>query len=162
MSLINVGIGDISVTNQKNAILKTYALGSCIALILYDEKTETGGMAHIALSNSKVNREKSIKKPGYFVDTCVPEILKKIQKCSPGIERKKLKAYIIGGASICEDQDFFKIGENNIKNTKKLLNEIGIRISKEDTGKNISRTVEFEVSTGRITISNHKIGKWEL
>jgi chemotaxis protein CheD len=159
---ITVGIGDICVTRNKEESLKTYALGSCIALVLFDEQTGTGGMAHIALSNSKVNREKSIKKPGYFVDTGVPLLLKEMQKYSPGIDRSKLKAYIIGGASIYEYKDFFKIGENNIKSAKKLLREIGIKITQEDTGKQISRTVELEVSTGRVIVSNQKIGKWEL
>lgn len=162
MSYITVGIGDICITNNRREILKTYALGSCIALVLFDEKTGTGGMVHLALSNSKVNIEKSIKKPGYFVDTGIPELLKKMKKNSPGIERDKLKAYIIGGASICEDKDFFKIGENNIKSAKKLLREMGIRIFKEDSGNKISRTVELEISTGRVIVSNQRIGKWEL
>ncbi len=162
MTYIVVGIGDIRVTSNTREILKTYALGSCIALILYDKKTGTGGMAHIALSNSKVNLEKSRQKPGYFVDTCIPELIKKMMRHSPGIESSNLRAYIIGGASVYELKDFFKIGENNILSARKLLRESGIKILKEDTGKNISRTVEFELATDTVIVSNHKIGKWEL
>jgi chemotaxis protein CheD len=162
MSQVIVGIGDIGVSNNRREVLKTYALGSCIALVLYDKITGTGGMAHIALSNSMVNREKSVKKPGYFVDTGIPYLLRKMKIKSPEFDMMNLKAYIIGGATISEDRDFFKIGEKNIKSAKMLLKEMGIRISKEDTGKRISRTVELEVATGKIIVSNQKIGKWEL
>lgn len=162
MPYIVVGIGDIRVTSNTREILKTYALGSCIALILYDKQTGTGGMAHIALSNSRVNLEKSRHKPGYFVDTGIPELIKKMIRHPPGIEKSKLRAYMIGGASVYEIKDFFKIGENNILSAKKLLRETGIKLIKEDTGKNISRTVEFEVATDTIIVSNHKLGKWEL
>ncbi len=162
MADIILGIGDIYATNNQDTILKTYALGSCVAVLIYDNTSKTGGMVHIALSSSKLNIEKSREKPGYYADTAVDELLYLLRKYNPDLDIKKLDAYVIGGASIAAVEDFFKIGVNNIKVVKEKLKKLGIPIKKEDCGNNISRTVTFDIKNKKIIISNNEIGTWEL
>ena len=47
--IVAIGGGVIA---QGKAVLTTFGLGSCIALILYDPSTSIGGLAHIMLPNA--------------------------------------------------------------------------------------------------------------
>ncbi len=46
-----VGVGDYAATNREDEVLKTMALGSCVALMVLEPKSRTVSMAHIALSD---------------------------------------------------------------------------------------------------------------
>ncbi|MDA8404290.1 MAG: chemotaxis protein CheD, partial [Desulfobacteraceae bacterium] len=43
MKLI-VGVSDMKVSSNKDDVLITYSLGSCIGVVIYDPKTRVGGM----------------------------------------------------------------------------------------------------------------------
>ena len=58
MAEIVLGIGGIGATNTKGSSLKTYALGSCIAVVILDPQTRTVGMVHVALPDSSIKPEK--------------------------------------------------------------------------------------------------------
>jgi chemotaxis protein CheD len=44
-----IGVGDMAVSNNRNSVLSTYALGSCIGLIAYDPVAMCGGILHLML-----------------------------------------------------------------------------------------------------------------
>lgn len=159
---IIIGIGDLFACKDVNMVLKTFALGSCVAVTIYDQQNQTGAMVHIALSDSKVNEEKSLAKPGYFVNTAIPALIKKIKKIHPSFQPSNCIVKLIGGASVLNDENFFNIGQKNITTAKKLLSHYGFKISGEDTGGKISRTVTLSIETGKVVISNAEIGKWEI
>ncbi len=162
MSEIIIGIGELQISNDPNSVLKTFALGSCVAIIIYDEKTKTGGMVHIALSDSKVNEEKSKIKPGYFANTAIPTLINTFKKADNSFDPSRCTTKLIGGASILNDENFFNIGKNNIESSKRILKQHGFKIMKEDVGGKISRTVSLFIEQGTVMISNAEIGKWEL
>lgn len=162
MREIIIGIGDFQISNDTNSVLKTFALGSCVAVVIYDNQTHTGGMIHIALSNSKVNEEKSRSKPGYFANTGIPAIVNAFKKADSTFDPSKCTIKLIGGASVLNDEDFFNIGKTNIETTRRILKEYGFKIHKEDVGGKISRTVSLSIENGKVIISNAEIGKWEL
>lgn len=159
---IIIGIGDVFASKDSNIALKTFALGSCVAVVVYDPETGTGGMIHIALSDSKVNIEKSRNKPGYFVDTGIPKLLERLKKVNPSFDQSKAITKLVGGASVLNDENFFNIGHKNIITTKEELKRHGFKLSAEDTGGSISRTVTLVLESGTVIISNAEIGKWEL
>ena len=76
----DIGIGHIKATSKPGDEIKTYALGSCIAVMLYDKKAKIAGMIHIALPDSAVNSEKAQSLPGYFVNTGLPLLLTEFKK----------------------------------------------------------------------------------
>lgn len=155
---IIVGIGDYKVINNQTTILKTIALGSCVSVILFCSNTNITAMSHIALPYSKINPDKALKMPGYFVDTAIKSLLKEIKQLG---FNGKISAKLIGGASILDDNKLFDIGNRNIIVVKKILQILNIPILSEDIGGRISRTVTINSETKKIFISNNE-KMWEL
>ena len=56
MKTLFLGVGEYDATNRPDEVLKTMALGSCVGFIVLEPKSRTVGMAHIALSDSKINK----------------------------------------------------------------------------------------------------------
>ena len=64
MKTIRIGIGDYGASRTYGDKLITYALGSCVALVLTDPRSGVTGMAHIALPKpGKDNKNRPA--PGY-------------------------------------------------------------------------------------------------
>jgi len=162
MKILFVGIGDFLVCRDENAHIKTMALGSCVAVNMYDYKNKIGGMAHIALPDSKVNLEHAIKKPGYFADTGIRALIKKMKDMGSTFDHSKIIVKLAGGASILDGDQIFNIGARNIEAVKSILREQGFKIFSQDTGKNISRTVTLQLDTGTLLISCPGRGQWEI
>jgi len=154
-----VGVGDFKVSNNKNDIIKTFALGSCVAVIVFDKKKIVGGMLHVALPDSNANIEKSRQLPGYFVDTGIPVLFNNLKKL--GAESRSSWIKIAGGASIADPSSYFDIGKRNVLAIKKFLWKNNLGIIAEDTGGNFSRTVSLDVETGEVIISSGG-KKWVL
>ena len=162
MKILFVGIGDFVACNDPDAQIKTMALGSCIAVNMYDPKNKIGGMAHIALPDSKINLEHALKKPGYFADTAIPKLAQKMKDLGSTFNHSEIIVKITGGASILDNNNCFNIGDRNIIAVKTILQKYGFKIHSQDTGKNISRTVTLELTTGKVIISCPIKGIWEI
>ena len=158
MSRLDVGIGDIQVSAGDDEI-KTYALGSCVALIVWDKILKGGGMIHIALPEAYINPDKALEKPGYFADSGLPVLFSELKKI--GANRHSCWVKLIGGASILDENNTFDIGRRNTLAVKKYLWKIGLALSSEDIGGTISRTVTLSISTGELTVSNGN-QRWTL
>jgi len=63
MSLVIVGVGDCRVSNDPESMLVTYALGSCIAVMIHDSIAGVGGLLHFMLPESSLDRAKAEKNP---------------------------------------------------------------------------------------------------
>jgi chemotaxis protein CheD len=157
-----VGIGEIIVSDDPNTFIKSYALGSCVALIIYDNLTKMAGMAHIALSNSSIDKNKSKILPGYFADTGVAEILSMLYKKGAIINKQNLIIKLAGGADVIDNFNFFHIGKNNIAQIRNLILKYGLSIKNEDTGGKVYRTVSIYPATGLVKLQNNHSGKWEI
>jgi chemotaxis protein CheD len=155
----DVGIGEIVVSNDGKDIIKTYALGSCVAVIMYDKLNKVAGMIHIALPDSKVNPKKAETRPGFFADTGLPIFLDTMKK--KGAVRSSTWIKLAGGSNIMDEGKTFDIGRRNAIAIKRYLWKKGLGVIKEDIGGNISRTVSISVSTGEVLISNSE-RKWKL
>ena len=159
MSSINVGIGEYSVSRKKDDVIKTFALGSCVAVIMYDKLKKVAGLIHIALPDSSVNSKKAEHRPGYFVDTGLPVFLKEMKKRSATRNGAWIK--IVGGSNIMDEKRRFDIGKRNLLAVKKYLWKNQLGIIEEEVGGNISRTVSVSVATGVVEVSS-KGKKWNL
>jgi chemotaxis protein CheD len=155
----DVGIGEYVVSNNPGDTIKTYALGSCVAVVMYDETSKVGGMIHIALPDSKVNPKKAETRPGFFADTGLPIFLKEMKK--KGATRNTSWIKLAGGSNIMDESNTFDIGRRNAIAVKRYLWKNGLGVIKEDIGGNISRTVSIKVSTGEVAVSNSR-EKWNI
>ncbi len=162
MSNIILGVGEFGISKTPGDIVKTFALGSCVAVILMCPKTRTVGMVHVALPESKINLEKVKTRPGYFADTGITALLKLMSTmgCEP-----KGRGFIVklaGGAKIMDPNNTFNIGKRNALSIKKVLWKYGLGAVAEDLGATYSRTVSVSVSTGEITLSSPGRSDWKL
>lgn len=148
----DIGIGEYAVSSDPADTLKTYALGSCVAVMAWDRVNKIAGMIHVALPESKINPAKAELKPGYFADTGVPLMLRDMKK--KGADVRKLIIKLAGGSSIMDANRKFDIGKRNVIAIKRFLWKNGLGVVKEDVGGEISRTVAMEVGTGEVVLSN--------
>jgi len=142
-----VGISDCKVSNDKDAILTTYALGSCIAVAAHDPVASVSGLLHYMLPDASLDQQKAAQNPFMFADTGIPKMLEQIAQ--QGGSRKRLVVRIAGGAQMVNGHEVFQIGRRNYLAARKLLWKAGILISAEAVGGEVSRTVRVEVGTGR-------------
>ena len=152
MSTHNIGIGEWVVSSDPLDILKTYALGSCLAVIIFDSKLGIAGLIHIALPDSTIDPVKAKSRPGYFADTGLPMMIEEMKK--RGSVRAHIHVKLAGGASIMDDKGIFDIGKRNILAAKRILWKSSLGAIAEDTGGDISRTVTVKIGDGETTISS--------
>jgi chemotaxis protein CheD len=145
-----VGISDCIVSNDPEAVLVTYALGSCIAVALYDPAARVGGLLHYMLPEAALDVAKAVQNPYMFGDTGIPKLLRTIGE--RGGAPRRLKVWLAGGAQILDGHELFQIGRRNYLAARKLLWKAGILLAGEAVGGEVSRTVRVEVGTGRVWV----------
>ena len=152
MRAIHVGIGEMYVSDSPEDLIKTFALGSCVAVVIYDRASKTAGLIHIALPDSSVNQARAQEKPAYFVDTGLPLLLSALKL--NGDNKRKIWIKLAGGSNIIDVHNRFDIGKRNVLAIKKLLWKHRFGIIAEDVGGSISRTVSISVETGQVVLSS--------
>lgn len=153
MKQTNVGIGELAVSKNPEEKLKTFGLGSCVAVIVLDPKIRSVGLMHVALPESSINPEKAQKQPGYFADTGIPHLLGEMCKLGSNPKGVGLIFKLVGGAQVMDPNQRFNIGKRNVLAIKKILWKHSLAVVAEEVGGNISRTVDVDAGTGRVTIS---------
>lgn len=159
MSVLVVGISDLKVSSNPDDVIITYSLGSCIGMTIYDPATRVGGMIHYMLPLSKISPDKAMIKPAMFADTGVPELLKAVFEI--GASKSRLVVKVAGGSQLMDQHKIFNIGERNFLVLRKILWKNNILIKSADVGGVISRTLRFELGSGKVTIKSSK-GEAEL
>ncbi|MHA1988013.1 MAG: chemotaxis protein CheD [Promethearchaeota archaeon] len=124
-----------------------YGLGSCIALILFDDKNSVSAMSHILLP--KVNTDKKILYPHKYANLSVKLLLDAL--IYHGAVRKNIKAIIVGGSKIF-NFDINFMGIDNTTSVKEELRKLKIQIIKEDTGGSIGRNVIFDTKCFSLSV----------
>jgi chemotaxis protein CheD len=151
---IRVDVGDLHASANTNQTILTYALGSCIGLVIYDSKVKVGGLAHIQLPHSLSGSVRESEGLWAFADKAVPELFQRVYAL--GANKRSLRIVLTGGASVLDPENFFQIGRKNYLAVKKLLWQSGYIISAEAVGGADWRTVRLEVSTGRVEVQTNR------
>ncbi len=153
MANITVDISEIAVSDDQDGVLVTYALGSCIAVIVYDPVRRIGGMIHYMLPLSSTSPEKAKLRPGMFADTGGPTLFHTMY--DSGCKKENLIVKAAGGGKLYEDHGVFEIGKRNYTILRKMLWKTNVLIAAEDVGGNLSRTARLYIADGRVTITSH-------
>lgn len=151
MATITLGVGDWAVSDNASDIIKTYALGSCVAVMIFDVSRTIAGMAHVALPDSAVDPEKAKTQPGYFADVGVAVMIEEMKR--RGATRPHVWVKLAGGATVMDPKGIFDIGKRNVLSIKRALWRSSLGPIAEDTGGTTSRTVAMNVADGVITLS---------
>jgi len=147
-----VGIAAMEVSDDPSAMLVTYALGSCIAVTVYDPVTHIGGMLHLMLPQSSQSPEKAKTNPCMFADLGIPMLFKSAYEL--GAKKERLVVAAAGGAEILADGGHFKIGSRNRTMLRKLFWKNNILLAAEDTGGTQSRTMTLRLSDGYTAVKS--------
>ena len=148
--VLKVDISDLAVTSERDAVLITYSLGSCVGLTMYDPRAGVGGMIHCLLPLSRIDPGKAAQRPAMFVDTGVAELLRRLY--AAGAHRERLIAKVAGAGSPLGPDSTFKIGQRNYTVMRKILWKNGILIRGEEVGGSAARTLVLDMRTGRTTV----------
>jgi chemotaxis protein CheD len=151
-SNITVDISDMKIARNREDVIVTYSLGSCVGLTLYDPVAGIGGMIHCMLPLSKIDPEKAKIKPYMFVDTGVASMLGELYAL--GAQRKNLIAKVAGAGSPLGREETFRIGQRNYTILRKFLWKNNILIAKEDVGGSKARTLYLYMADGRTTVKS--------
>lgn len=147
MEIIKVRIGDLKLGSSPD-ILRTYSLGSCVAVVLYHRTKKIAAMSHVMLPH---HDDPNIKPLGKYANIAIPSMINELSR--KGVRKQELVAYLIGGAEMFKvTNDSMKIGKRNSEECKRILNELNIPIVFDETGGNIGRTVDFSTQNGELTV----------
>lgn len=144
----------MKVSSEKEDMLITYSLGSCIGLSLHDPKALIGGLIHCLLPLSGTAPDKAKDNPFMFTDTGVAALIDTLLRA--GARKNRLIAKVAGGSNIMDENGMFKIGERNYTVVRKVLWKNDILIAAEDVGGKVSRTMALHIADGRTTIQSNK------
>ena len=155
---ITVNVSDAKVSDDPGHVLATYALGSCIGICLYSQKTSTGGLLHYLLPDSTANPQKAGENPFVFADTGLKTLLEKL--AAMGIKKNQLSVKVAGGAQRLKVKtERFDIGKRNYLAARKILWKLGMFIDAEDVGGFAPRTLYMSVTDGSVTVRSGGIEK---
>jgi chemotaxis protein CheD len=144
-----IGIGEAAVAGP-DATIVTHALGSCVAVCLWDPEARVGAMLHFLLPESRVNPDRAKKQPGTFADTGIPLLIQEAMQ--RGLNKKRCRAHLFGGAAVGA-QGGLDVGKRNSLAARRLLWQHGIFIHAEALGGTDPRTVNFSVADGTYQVS---------
>ncbi|MFC4437280.1 MULTISPECIES: chemotaxis protein CheD [Natrialbaceae] len=159
---VQVGISELAVSDG-NDTLRSYGLGSCLAIALYDPDSEIGGLAHTMLPDGD-NADNSDVKPGKYADTAIRALLRRMVE--RGASYTTVEAKLAGGSDMFEFESFGDgVGDRNVAAARAELEKLGVPIVAEDVGGDYGRTVEFTPGSGTLlvkTASSEENGVTEL
>ena len=161
MNYLYVGVGEYAASRTPGDIVRTLALGSCVAVTVLDTERRSVGLLHIVLPDSFINKKRAAERPGMFADTGVPKLIEEMEKLGYG-GGNSLIVKLAGGASIMDPMNTFNIGKRNILAVRKFLRQYGLGPKAEDVGGSISRSVSVDATTGKVVVSSPGRGEWNL
>ena len=151
-----VGIGEWQVSRNPGEMLRTYGLGSCVALILNHSLTKTAALAHILLPDSvhcPPGREKGV---GYYADTAVPAMIREFFGVAGILNAQKtgVVAKMAGGATVGSSgrDSLFQVGRRNVEAVIRLLKQHHLPLVNQDIGGAVSRTVSITIDSGEVVV----------
>lgn len=143
MKRVAVLQGEVKVSSNPNLEMTT-VLGSCVAICLYDETVQLGGMNHYLLSTGGEAGGQE-KKYGFYAFECLLNgILKR------GGSRMSLQGKVFGGASL--GGSFGELGPHNATFALETLEREGIACVAQELGGSQARKLRFVPSTGEVKL----------
>lgn len=122
-------------------------LGSCVAVVLWDEQTMIGGANHFLLPSWNNKGVPDVR----YGDVAITELHDKT--ILSGAVKRRMVAKVYGGASMLKlDNANFNIGQRNIEIALVKLKELHIPVIEEITGGNLGRKILFDPRTGQVKV----------
>lgn len=140
--------------------LRTLAVGSCVAVILYDRLRKIGCLSHSLLPVPERPSDASSPKFATEAIKLMVDLLRK-----EGSSPEDLDARLVGGASLfgCfQGHDEIAVGARNVEAARNELARQGIQIVAEDVGGEHGRNIEFNTEDGSVVVRSALLGEKRL
>lgn len=145
-----IGIGEYIISTNKEDIVKTFALSTCVGIVIYDVNKKILAMAHVLLPKTINDNGAETYNSAKYADTAVYNVFRDMKR-KYNCNIQDLRASLFGGID-AEIGDCFKVGEKNVAVIKEILKKLNIRYDSANTGGRISRTIIAYTGTGEIDI----------
>jgi len=142
--VIDVNTGQIGIA-RGNGILRSVALGSCIAVVAYDVKKKIGAIAHIMLPGTAPADSEYKNR---YASNAVAEVLAEMAEA--GSQNSDIEVCMVGAGNVLEKEDD-TVCTANIKAVTKLLNDNNIPIRASVIGGIERKSVFLDIQTGSIS-----------
>ena len=143
---ISVGIADGAIATGGQ--LRTSGLGSCVAIVLYEEDASIASLIHPMLPTPEHPQP---DEPGRYVTTALDAQLAALEAVA--VDTAKLKAGVIGGAQMLDfSSSPTSIGDRNISIADQWLESAAIPITTRDVGGNTGRSVIYDIDNNELDI----------
>jgi two-component system, chemotaxis family, protein-glutamate methylesterase/glutaminase len=167
--LVYVNSGDLHFSNKGKIVC---IVGSCVSVVIYDERLKVGGVNHYLLPTKNLIN-KTIAKAGdvqnstlsdlNYGDLSIQTLLKKFKEF--GSRPEDLRAWIFGGSEglsigsrgptmLAEKK--ISPGHHNIRLAKEILSKFKIKICGENIGESLGRRIELNLDEGKIYCAKMK------
>jgi chemotaxis protein CheD len=127
---------------EKKPFMVDTVLGSCVAVCLFDQKLNIGGINHYMLPFWNGNGLASPKYGNIATEKLVEKMLRN------GATIQNMVAKVFGGAN--QMNTSLRIGDQNIEVARQTLANYGIKIIAENVGGGVGRKLRYNTSTGQV------------
>jgi chemotaxis protein CheD len=141
---------------RREGVLSVLGVGSCVVILLYDETSRIGGLAHVLLPDASYSSAPDRR--GRYATTAIPDLLHELE--SAGAGRGRITARLVGGACMFQElvpANERNIGERNVSAARATLARHGVPIVGEAVGGGLGRSIEFDLSDGRVRVSSQGV-----
>ena len=145
-----VGISDCKLSADPSDKVVTYALGSCVGVVLHDPVARIGGILHIMLPDSRYRPSNREFNPYMYADTGLYAFLHAMLK--GGASRTRIGAKLAGGANMLQHSQFLDIGRRNAETAVSILGLEKIPILGSSLGGVVGRSLALSLSDGAVTV----------
>jgi chemotaxis protein CheD len=149
-----VGIGEFVVSGVATDTLITHALGSCIAVCIWDGTAMVGGLLHFLLPDAALNADRAREQPAMFANTGLPLLFQAAY--SLGLDKKRCRVRLVGGAEVAgmNGPGALNVGKRNLLAARNILWRNGLFVEGEATGGTIPRTVALRLNDGKLDVTS--------
>ncbi len=141
---IDVNTGEVKVATE-GTILRSVAIGSCVAVAAINFKRKIGAMVHIMLPGSAPQH--SLEKTKYAFDG-IEQLLN--QMFETGASMDEIEVCLVGGGNVLKKEDD-TICEANIESTAQILKEKKIPVMASVLGGTKRKSVFLDIENGCIS-----------
>ena len=156
MSELVVRMGEIAATQHAGDVLVGLGLGSCIGLVIVDDRGPVAAMAHVVLPESNGYGAAA----GKFADTAIPQLIREVTAI--GATRSRLSAVLVGGAQMFAAAGKLDVGNRNEQAVREGLRAHGIPVRAAVTGGNSGRTMRVYLERRSITCKQAGLEEIEI
>ena len=142
--IIDVHTGEVK-AGGKDTILKSNAIGSCVAIAAYDSTKKVGVLAHVMLPGA-APEGKTFQRTRYAADA-IGEMINRMTDLEAN--KDGIEVCLVGGGNVLKRKDD-TISQQNIASVVELLNEERIKIRAKAVGGTERRSISLDVKNGTI------------